>query len=234
MLRLARHDVNPCSPRLLRARPRRDDVAAAGHVVEDEFGAGRRQIRSLVEARKMTGADEPEHPHPGGPRGGDAGDAVLDHQAVLRRGAHRARCEKEEIGTGLSLRDLGGGKNVGREQGLITGNPKREAEPLGRARRGDANARPQAPDRLAHALDPLEFASKCRENIAREIVGKLLRQRRAEFGLDLAHDRIEPQPQETLACLLIGQVKASLAEPAHGSRRARSPRCRRARRRNRI
>ena len=91
---------------------------------------------------------------------------------------------------------------------------------FGRARRGDANARPQAPDRLPHAFDPFELARECRQNLARKIVGKLLRQRRAEFGLDSANDRIEPQPQETLARLLVAQMKASLAEPAtgHGER----------------
>ena len=58
------------------------------------------------------------------------------------------------------------------------------------------------------------------QNLARKIVGKLLRQRRPEFGLDSAHDRIEPQPQETIARLLVAQVKARLAEPAagHGER----------------
>src|SRR6202034_4779774 len=47
-----------------------------------------------------------------------------------------------------------------------------------------------------------------------------LGRRRPGFGLASAHGATEPQPQETLARLLVGEVKASLAEPAtgHGER----------------
>ena len=91
---------------------------------------------------------------------------------------------------------------------------KREVEPVGRARRGDANARREAADGLPHAFDPLQLADEGAEDLARKIVGKLLGQRRAELAFDSAHNRIEPQPQETLAHLLVGQAKASLAEPS--------------------
>ena len=66
-------------------RPRGDEVGQPRHIVEEEFGAGRGQMRSFVERREMARADKPEHRHPGGARGGDSRDAVLDHQAVFRR-----------------------------------------------------------------------------------------------------------------------------------------------------
>ena len=46
----------------------------------------------------------------------DARHAVLDDEASFGADAHRARRVQEKIGTRLSLRDLGGGKNIGREQ----------------------------------------------------------------------------------------------------------------------
>ena len=82
----------------------------------------------------MTGADKSEHRHPGGGPGNNASDAVLDHKAVLRLGAHRARGVEKKIRTWLSLRDLGGGKNVGGEQRLVAGHAKREAQSLVPAR----------------------------------------------------------------------------------------------------
>ena len=63
-------------------------------------------------------------------------------------------------------------------------------------------------DRLPHAFDALQLARERRENLARKIVGKLLGQRRPELGFDSPHDRIEAQPEETLARLLIGEAKA--------------------------
>ena len=50
----------------------------------------------------MAAADKAEHRHAGGARRRDARDAVLDHQAIARRGAHRSRREQEEIGARLA------------------------------------------------------------------------------------------------------------------------------------
>ena len=168
----------------------------------------------------MTRADKPEHRHPGSAPGDDSRDAVLDHQAVFRLDAHRSRRVQKKIRTWFSLRDVGSGKNVGSEHGLVASGSKREAQPLMPARGGDAYTGAQAFDSLPHAFDPFQFARKRRENLAREIVAKTLGQRRPEFGLDSTHGRIEPTPQEALARLLIGQAKASLPQPAaHDAKR---------------
>ncbi len=121
----------------------------------------------VVEAREMAAADKAEHCHSGGARGCDPRDAVLDHQAVAGRGAHRSRREEKEIGARLALRDLGGRKNVGREQGLVTRDPKRETQPLGRARRGDANARPKPPTACRTPSTPFSSRAKV-SRISRE------------------------------------------------------------------
>ncbi len=64
-------------------RPRGDDVGQLRHRVKEEFSAGGGQMRAFIKRREMTGADKPEHRHPGGARGDNAGDAVLDHKAVF-------------------------------------------------------------------------------------------------------------------------------------------------------
>ena len=167
-------------------------------------------------SREMTGADKPEHHHARGSGGGDSGDAVFNHQAVFRRRAHRARREQEKIGTRLPLSDLGGGKNVRREQALVAGHPKRETHSFRRARRGDAHARAQTLDRLAHAFDAFQFVREGGQYLVRKIVGKFLGQRRPEFCFGDSQDRIEAHSEEPLARLLIGQAKARLAKPAAG------------------
>ena len=106
----------------------------------------------------MAAADEAEHRHAGGARGGDAGDAVLDHQAIARRGAHRARRVQEKIGMGFPARPRRR-KKCSARTASHSRRPEREAEPLGRARRRDANRDAQAPDRLPHAFDSLEFGA---------------------------------------------------------------------------
>ena len=159
----------------------------------------------------MARADKPKHNHSGRPCGGDARHAILDHQTVFRRRAHYARRVQEKIRTRFSLRDVGGGKNVGREHGLVARHAKREAQSLMPARRGDAYARAQAFDRLPHAFDPFQFAPKREQNLARKLVTKILGQWRPEFGFDSMQGRIEPSPQEAFACFLIGQTNAGFA-----------------------
>jgi hypothetical protein len=117
-------------------------------------------LRSIFKKGEMTGADKSEYRHAGGAPGDDSSDAVLDHKAVFRRDAHRARGVQEKIRTWLSLRDVGGGKNVGGEHRLVAGNAKRKAQSLMPARGGDAYMRAQALDSLPHAFDPFQFAPK--------------------------------------------------------------------------
>ena len=71
----------------------------------------------------------------------DACDAVLDHQAIPGSRAHRARGEQEKVGMGLAPRNLGGREDVWREQRLVIGDAQSEPQPVGRARRGYADAR---------------------------------------------------------------------------------------------
>ena len=62
----------------------------------------------------MARADKPEHRHPAA----RAATTPATLSSITRQSsarAHRARREQEKIGTGLSLRDLGGGEDVGRE-----------------------------------------------------------------------------------------------------------------------
>ena len=159
----------------------------------------------------MTGADKPEHRHARSAPSDDTRDAVLDHQAVFRLDAHRARRMQEKIRTRLSLRDVGGGKNVGGEHRLVARHAKREAQSLMPARRGDAHAPAQAFDSLPHAFDPFQFAPKREQNLARKIVTKILGQSPPELGFDSMQGRIEPSPQEAFACFLIGQANAGFA-----------------------
>src|SRR5580698_8140431 len=134
---------------------RGDEIGQLRHVAEEELGAGRGQMRSFVKGHEMTGPDKTEHRHARGAPGSNARDAVLDHEAILRRNAHRARRVQKKIRTRFSLGDVGSGKNVGSKHRLVTNHPKREAQPLMPARGGDAHTRAQAFDSLPHALDPL-------------------------------------------------------------------------------
>src|SRR5260370_15974898 len=109
---------------------------------------------------------------------------------------------------------IGGGEKVLREHRPIAGDAKRDPEPSRRARGGDADARAQPADRLTNALDAFQFAGESRENLAGQIVWKLLGQRRAEFGFDLTDERIEALPQKTLARFLVAEAEAGLAQPA--------------------
>ncbi len=95
------------------------------HHIEEKLRAGRSQMRSFIKRREMARADKAEHCHSRSARGDDSGDAVLNHEAVFRLDAHRARRMQKKIRTWFSLRDLGGGENVGREQGLVAGHAKR-------------------------------------------------------------------------------------------------------------
>ena len=61
----------------------------------------------------MARADKAVNSHAGGARALNARDAVLDHQAVARRNAHRARRVEKKFGAWLSLGDVGGGKMWG-------------------------------------------------------------------------------------------------------------------------
>ncbi len=132
----------------------------------------------------MARADKAEHCHARSARGDDSRDAVLDHEAISRLDAHPKRRMQKKIRTWFSFRDLGGGENVGREQGLIAGHAKRQAYSLRPTGGGDAHASPQTFDRLPHAFDPLQLAREGRKNLARKILTKSLGQWRPEFGFD--------------------------------------------------
>ena len=111
--------------RPLADRPPGYEAGQPRHIVKQKFRASRCQMRSIIKRGEMTGADKPEHHHPRGAPSDDSRDAVLDNQAVFRLDAHRARRVQKKIRTWFSIRDVGGGKNVGREHGLVAGHAKR-------------------------------------------------------------------------------------------------------------
>ena len=63
----------------------------------------------------MAAAVKAEHRHPGGAGCGDAGHAVLDHDAALGPGFHLPGGKQKKIGRRLAALDLQGRKNVRRK-----------------------------------------------------------------------------------------------------------------------
>ena len=78
------------------------------------IGAGGAQRVGMTRPA-MAAAVKAEHGHPGGARAGDAGHAVLDHEASRRASLHLFGREQEQVRRRLAARDLRGGENVGRE-----------------------------------------------------------------------------------------------------------------------
>ena len=75
------------------------------HIVKCHRGPGSPQ-RIAVTLMAMAAAVEAKNGHPGGPRGGDAGDTVFDHQASFGRCGHLRGREQKQVGRRLAMRDL--------------------------------------------------------------------------------------------------------------------------------
>src|SRR5208283_2293789 len=86
--------------------------------------------------------------------------------------------------------------------------------PSWRARRGDADARVQPLHRLPDAYDAFQLPLEGRKDLSRQRAGKILRQRRAAFGLDPPQGSILAHAKKTIARLLVAEAQARLAEHA--------------------
>src|SRR4051794_4203609 len=86
----------------------------------------------------MAATVKAQHGHPGGMRASHPGDAVLDHEAPLRRDFHLRSGEQKKIGRGLAARDLACGKDVRSKQIVETGAGEAMMDLLRRAARCDA------------------------------------------------------------------------------------------------
>ena len=85
----------------------RDQIAQPPHIVEDCDGPGRAQAVAVARAA-VAAAMKTQHVHPRGPAAGDAGNAVLDHQASFRRDVHLTGGKQKQIGRGFAISDLRG------------------------------------------------------------------------------------------------------------------------------
>src|SRR3954468_16465136 len=80
----------------------REERLELAEVVEHALAAGLEQAVAVA-GRAMTPPDEAEDAEAGGPGGADAGEAVLDRDAVLDRRPHPAGGVDEDVGRGLAV-----------------------------------------------------------------------------------------------------------------------------------
>ena len=163
--------------------------------------------------REMAAADKTVHRHACGACGGDASGAVLDHQARARANAHFTR---REAGTGQGSAFHA---RPGSRKRCLARTGSRSLRPA--ARTAGAPARwtmrrkraPKGLHRFAHTAHTLEFAAKGRENLLRELAGKVIWQR-APRVRRRGGRALRPDVRGNAACLLVGQ--ANPAAPASG------------------
>src|SRR5947209_15201705 len=115
------------------------------HVREGQIGTGLAQGLGMADPA-MAAAVKAEHFHPGGPRAGDAGKAVLDHDTARGRDAHFFRSKQEQVRRRLAVRHLRGREDVRREAFI---EPRAsETHPHARMRTARGNA-----DTLRHDVE---------------------------------------------------------------------------------
>ncbi len=181
----------------------------------------------------MAAARKADDVHAGGSRGLNAGDRILDDEAVVGRDAH-PRCRmQEQIRRGLSARDFAGAEDV-LEQVVEPGQAQREGDPLRQRGGGDAAAMGQGEDRVADAGDRLQLASRS----ARRGCGSGCRRNRPasvqpRSALDPRHHVLQAHAHELADDLVarVGDAERRSGGPRRPGRQA--PRNRPGRRRNR-
>ena len=120
-------------------------------------GAGGAQRLGMT-GQAMAAAVKAEHGHPGGARAGDAGHAVLDHQAAFGRWRPSVRPRTEQVRRRLAARNLRGGENMRRERVIEAGAGQAVTDLFRRAARGDAFRQLDRGDRLADMRDRAQVA----------------------------------------------------------------------------
>lgn len=77
--------------------------------MHDEIGVGSGQFRIILQAGHTDGEHSP------GFRGGDAGDGIFDHHAMVGTNVELSGCFEEKIRSGFAMSNIATG-NIGREQ----------------------------------------------------------------------------------------------------------------------
>ena len=86
--------------------------------------------------RGVTAADETDRRHARRRRGGDAGDGILDHDAIFRCNLAARRREQEKVGRGFALRTSASRKQARLEKPYQPRDFEARADAVGRRRRG--------------------------------------------------------------------------------------------------